>query len=401
MTIETLTNLSKIDPSAIAEHYASFRVTQRILLTGHSHQAWPDTAFNGQQQAWQDAAEFVDSKWELAFQKAAKVKLYFSRQLADPAVNDVANNYALASNTHDLLLRFLSALDWKKGKQIITTDGEFHSMRRQLARLQEEGVDVICVPVLPSETLTERMKAEITDKTIGIMMSAVMFKNSSIIPHLKLIAEAADNKYIPFLVDAYHATNIVPFTIKENGLEQAFVLGGGYKYCQFGEGNCFIRIPPGCDSRPIITGWFAEFGDLDKNLDPAITKYPSGGDRFQGSTYDTTSHYRACSVIDFFDSQDLTIERLRALSQHQIGLLRSSFDDLDCNPKRITRADVKLDQIAGFLSLKTSEAPRIQKALQEVDVWTDQRDGYLRFGPAPYLSDKQITDAILALGEIL
>jgi len=390
-----------IDTSAIAEHYNSFRVTHRTLLTGHSHQAWPDGAFDGQQQAWQDAAEFVDSKWELAFQKAAKVKLYYAHQLADTLVNNEASNYALASNTHDLLLRFLSALDWKKGKQIITTDGEFHSMRRQLTRLQEEGVDVIRVPVSPSETLTERMRDEITDKTIGIMMSAVMFKDSSIIPHLNVIAEAASNNDIAFLVDAYHATNVIPFTLKDNGLEQAFVVGGGYKYCQFGEGNCFIRVPLNCDSRPIITGWYAEFGDLEQAIDPNMTRYSKGGDRFQGSTYDTTSHYRACSVIDFFASQELTVERLRALGQHQVGLLRSSFDALDCNPKIITRADVPLNQIAGFLSLKTADAPRIQQALKEVDVWTDQRDGYLRFGPAPYISDRQITDAILALGEVL
>ena len=25
----------------------------------------------------------------------------------------------------------------------------------------------------------------------------------------------------------------------------AFVVGGGYKYCQLGEGNCFLRVPPG------------------------------------------------------------------------------------------------------------------------------------------------------------
>ena len=26
----------------------------------------------------------------------------------------------------------------------------------------------------------------------------------------------------------------------------AFITGGGYKYCQLGEGNCFLRVPPGC-----------------------------------------------------------------------------------------------------------------------------------------------------------
>ena len=33
----------------------------------------------------------------------------------------------------------------------------------------------------------------------------------------------------------------------------------GYKYCQLGEGNCFLRIPPDTDLRPVVTGWFSEF----------------------------------------------------------------------------------------------------------------------------------------------
>ena len=44
------------------------------------------------------------------------------------------------------------------------------------------------------------------------------------------------------LVDAYHHLNVVPFDIDSSGLQEAFVTGGGYKYCQLGEGNCF---PPG------------------------------------------------------------------------------------------------------------------------------------------------------------
>jgi len=32
-------------PNAIARHYSQFRVAERLLLTGHSHQAWPDRGF--------------------------------------------------------------------------------------------------------------------------------------------------------------------------------------------------------------------------------------------------------------------------------------------------------------------------------------------------------------------
>ena len=48
----------------LASHYSRFHVAERLLLTGHSHQAWPDVSFDAQQQAWLDAAEFVDALFE-------------------------------------------------------------------------------------------------------------------------------------------------------------------------------------------------------------------------------------------------------------------------------------------------------------------------------------------------
>jgi len=61
-------------PNALAEHYTRFRVAERLLLTGHSHQAWPDCGFEAQQRAWLDAAERVDAKWEQAFAMADRVR---------------------------------------------------------------------------------------------------------------------------------------------------------------------------------------------------------------------------------------------------------------------------------------------------------------------------------------
>ena len=52
------------------------------------------------------------------------------------------------------------------------------------------------------------------------------------------------------------------------GLVDAFVVGGGYKYCQLGEGNCFLRIPAGTELRPIVTGWFSEFTALAERKVP-------------------------------------------------------------------------------------------------------------------------------------
>jgi len=47
------------------------------------------------------------------------------------------------------------------------------------------------------------------------------------------------------LVDVDHALSVVPFCLKvvpvllEERLEGAYVVGGGYRYCQLGPGNAF------------------------------------------------------------------------------------------------------------------------------------------------------------------
>src|SRR6266566_8197692 len=114
---------SVIDPEQLATHYSRFRVTERILLTGHSHQAWPDVAFDAQQQAWLDAAEYVDDVWDKAFEKANEVRRGFARLL-----DDAPDRIALAPNTHELVVRFLSALNLRIRPQLVTTDGEFHTI---------------------------------------------------------------------------------------------------------------------------------------------------------------------------------------------------------------------------------------------------------------------------------
>ena len=136
------------DVNPLADHYRRFRVAERLLLTGHSHQAWPDVAYEAQQRAWLDAAELVDDKWEPAARRAAEVRGHWRRLLGD-SDGDVA----LGQNTHELVTRLLSALPLRARPRLVSTDGEFHTLARQLARLREEGLDVALVPARPVETL--------------------------------------------------------------------------------------------------------------------------------------------------------------------------------------------------------------------------------------------------------
>ena len=383
-----------VDPSALARHYTRFRVAERVLLTGHSHQAWPDVGFAAQQQAWLDAAELVDDKWDRAFAQADRVRAGFARLLDAPD-----GDITLASSTHDLVVRFLSALPLARRPRLVTTDGEFHTVRRQLDRLSEEGIEIVRVPSRPVTQIAERLKKIVTDRTAAVLVSAVLYENAHIVPNLGLAMDACQRLGVALLVDAYHALNVVPFSLPRERLMDAFVVGGGYKYCQLGEGNAFLRIPKDCTLRPVVTGWFSEFAELSRPPFAGQVPYGAGAARFAGATYDPTSHYRAAAVFDFFEQQGLNPTALREVSQHQVGLLAREFDALDLDPNVIDRdrRSAPLESIGGFLSLRAPRAEAISRALRERGVWTDHRGESLRLGPAPYVSDDQLRAALVAL----
>src|SRR6185503_18495203 len=110
----------------------------------------------------------------------------------------------------------------------------------------------------------------------------------------------------------------------------------------------------------------------------------------------------AATVFDFFHERGLTPQLLRDVSQHQIGLLASAFDALDLDPAVVTRdRDYPLSEVGGFLALRSPVATSLARSLHARGVWTDARGEVLRLGPAPYLSDRQLQDAIGVLGEVV
>lgn len=377
--------------SRLAPYYQRFAVTERVLLTGHSHQAWPDVALEGVLAAFSDAALLVDEKWERAFAQVDEVKVGYAR-LLDARQSEIT----LGANTHELVVRFLSALPLKERPELVTTDGEFHSIRRQLDRLGEVGVTIKRVPSLPVATLAERLSAATTSATAAVLVSSVMYQNAHIVPHLSAVAEKCDAVGAELMVDTYHHLNVVPFSVAQEGLSRAFIVGGGYKYCQLGEGVCFLRVPPDCARKPVITGWFAEFGLLSQPPGAGVA-FGEGGIGFAGATFDPTSAYRAARVFRFFAEQGLSADLLRATSQRQLTYLATKLDACIDSPLLSRPREVPLSSLGGFLAMQSPHAPALSKALAAHGVATDYRGDMLRLGPAPYVTMAQLDQAVAAV----
>ena len=377
--------------------YSAFKVADRLLFTGHSHQAWPDCAFDGIRDYQDVVTASIDRKWGEAFQKTEVLRGYLRQYYDD---ND--GFYCREANTHILLSSWLSSLDLKSRPKLLSTAGEFHSMYRQLQALKNQGVEVEFIEANPIGDLAEKLSKSMDDKTAAVLVSRVFFESSEINTGLQEILDACRRVGAYCLIDDYHGTNVVPLSLTKNGWEDVFILIGGYKYLQWGEGNCFLRFPKDYPHNPVLTGWFSAFGSLSKPRQEDLIEFDSGDQRFASGTYDPISQFRAAKVVDYFYRKKLTPMKLRAQYLAQTSYLRTGFKSLDLDPQKIhIQQDAPSDSFGGFVSLKSSKALEISSLLMERGVFTDARGSILRLGPAPYTTTDQCDACLRALKEIV
>lgn len=388
-----------LDTEALRAAYSRFLAplpdgARRVLLTGHSHQAWPDVARDALAACFDDAARLVDDKWgEAIFSKVEAV----GAAILERSGFDRGDPIAFGQSTHELVFRLITSLPRRERQRIVTTQGEFHSLRRQLARLAEEGAEVVWVSTEPRVSLPDRLLAALTPGTAMLALSAVLFEDAYVVPRLgEILARAVEIGAVP-LVDAYHAFNTVPIAWGPVR-DELFVTAGGYKYAAFGEGVCWLRFPRGCQLRPVFTGWYADFGALSGA--GSGVNYGAGGARFAGATFDPSAIYRAAAVLDHWDRFGLTVPRLRAISLRQTARVIAHLDAAGRGGELLLTAR-EPERRGGFVAVRSAKAGEVVQRLRQRHVYVDARRDVLRIGPAPYLTDAELDQGTAAVIEEL
>jgi kynureninase len=347
-----------------------------LHAAAHSHHPWPDVSFEAQQQAWLDAAELIDGKWDLILGEVLpKAQAHVARLLRLPGANSVC----FAGNTHELLLRLLSCVEHQPVR-VLATDGEFHSFSRQLRRLQEAGLAQLeLIPTEPHGDFAERFAAAAARGGHDLVYFSQCFYNSGLLlEHLAPLVEAVPDARTLVVIDGYHGFMAVPTDLSAVAA-RAFYIAGGYKYAMAGEGCVFMHCPPGYAARPVNTGWFAGFGSLAQGAEGV--PYAADGLRFMGATFDPSGLYRFNAVMDWLTSHHLDPAAIHA---HVQSLQQRFLHGLERLKVPALRADLLLPAAdlprGNFLCFRTPRAAEIYAALQSRYVIVDYREDRLRIG---------------------
>jgi selenocysteine lyase/cysteine desulfurase len=384
----------------LARHFSRFRDAdpRRLHFAAHSHHPWPDATERAHAQYWADSATLADRKWQKvmgAVVPAAQVHVARITGLADP------RQVAFAPNTHEFVTRIYSCLDPARPARVLTSASEFHSFRRQTRRLQESGRAVVTeIAAEPWASFTDRFcEAARSGEWDLVWLSHVFFDSGFVVPRLEAICAAAPPSAI-VCIDGYHAFCALPVDLRQVH-RRAFYLAGGYKYAMSGEGACWLAVPPGCELRPIDTGWYASFDTLAVAPGAAVP-YSGDGYRFWGATFDPSGLYRFNAAMDWLEGTGTSVADIH---HHAIELQKHFLDGL----ARLPLASLGPQHLVppagvprgNFLAFDVDRAEELHERIAAQGVYIDRRDRRLRFGFGVYHSEHDVRLLLEALARAL
>ena len=258
------------------EHYSAFRVSERLFLTGHSHQAWPDVAPRG-------AARGVAGRGRARRPEVgARVREGRAAARRGPAAARRPGRARRARAEHAraraaLPLRARRCASGRSSSRPTASSTRCGASSAGWAR---KGSRSCGCPPARSDTLAERLAAEAPGAS-AVLVSAVLFEDARIVPGLADLAGAARRRA--------PSCSSTPTTRSAASRSRSPGSSGPGSSAAATSTSSSARATAscGCRRRPTSCGRRSRAGSPSSRSshaahEPGATQYPRGGMRFAG-----------------------------------------------------------------------------------------------------------------------
>jgi selenocysteine lyase/cysteine desulfurase len=368
---------SPLDVQSYRERFPIFR--ERTYVNSCSQGALADEvrqAYN----AYLDGLEEFGSLWEtwvgIQEQVRSRLATTFSCDASEVAVTSCAS--AAVSS-------IASCFDFSGQRNtIVTTSLEFPTIGQIWHAQERRGARVIHVPAEDDNQLSlDRLMSAVDDSTALISVTHVCYRNGAMTPIAEIV-EAAHERGVPVLVDAYQSVGAVPIDFRELGAD--FLVGGVLKYMLSSPGVGFALVNAETTSEfvPTTTGWFAArdiFAMDIYDFDPA-----KDARRFESGTPVVPSLYAADAGLRLLN--EVGVDRAWSASSVLHDQLRSGIESL--NGVVVTPREMHGPMIA----VAAVDDHALVDAMGADGVVVSCRDGNVRISPHFY-NDAQDMQRVL------
>ncbi|MBV8437987.1 MAG: aminotransferase class V-fold PLP-dependent enzyme [Silvibacterium sp.] len=380
--------------SAIDRHIAPLfsRVlsSNRIYLANHSLGRPLDSMANDLAEATAFWYDRLGDAWDAWLEEREAFRSRIATLIGAPRVDCVIPKTSAGQG----LRTVLNSLPGNP--RVVTTRGEFDSIDVILKQYAALGrIELHWIDPDPSGNFCVEALIESVGRGADlVVVSQVMFMSGQIMDGLDRLADACHRLGARLLVDSYHAIGVIP--VDAAPMQCDFMIGGSYKYLRGGPGACFLYISPSAldsDLRPLDTGWFANSDEFAYQR-PDLPVFKPGGDAFLEATPPILTWYQARSGQQF--TLAMGIERLRAYSLRQLGLLREHLANSGVNS--VIGGDARH---GAFLAIRLAGAIKLPPLLHQKGIICDARGEWLRLCPDCLTRDEEMRRAASVLSDLL
>jgi len=366
-----------LDIRAYRQRFPIFQ--ERTYVNSCSQGALADEV-RGAYNAYLDGLDEFGSLWEtwvgIQEQVRSRLATTFSCDTAEVAVTSCAS--AAVSS-------IASCFDFSGQRNtIVTTSLEFPTIGQIWHAQERRGARVVHVPAENDNQLSvERLMSAVDDSTALVSVTHICYRNGAMTPVAEIV-EAAHERGVPVLVDAYQSVGAVPIDFRELGAD--FLVGGVLKYMLSSPGVGFALVNAETTSEfvPTTTGWFAArdiFAMDIYDFDPA-----KDARRFESGTPVVPSLYAADAGLRLLN--EVGVDRAWEASSLLHDQLRSGIESL--NGVVVTPREMHGPMIA----VASVDDHALVDAMGADGVVVSCRDGNVRISPHFY-NDAQDMERVL------